>query len=92
MSFKSIGVIETESISSALLIAENASVEKNLKILKKISLQSGITTLIFEGELGALQKVLKKGTELAKSAGKFRSAHLIPMPHPELISIFNFSK
>lgn len=92
MVYKSIGIIETESISTALLIADAASKVKNLRMLKKISLPSGITSLFFEGELGALQKVIKNGTMLAKDSGKFRGAHIIPMPHPDVISILNFSK
>jgi microcompartment protein CcmL/EutN len=86
---KSIGIIETESISGALVAAEEILKEKQLRIIRKILLGEGITALIIEGELGALQKVIKKGADLIKNSGKFRNAHVIPLPHQNLLTTFN---
>lgn len=92
MNIKSIALIETESISVAMLAAEAVSKDNNVKIIKKIYLKTGITSIFIEGDLGALQKVVRDAEELVKDKGILRGAHIIPMPHPELISIFNFSK
>lgn len=86
---KSIGIIETEGISSALLATIEILKETNLKIIKKQIIGEGITAVIVEGELGAMQNAFKLGADLAKENGRFRTAHIIPMPHSGLQTYLN---
>ena len=47
----------------------------------------GIVTLIIKGDLGAIKRALAFGAEAIASTSEFRSSHVIPLPHKDLLSI-----
>lgn len=86
MVFESLGVFETSSVSASLKAMEEIQKENPVKIVGKQVLGEGIVTLFIKGDLGAIKRALADGAEAISSTNEFRSSHIIPLPHNELLS------
>ena len=92
MKFDSLGIFETSSVSSSLLALDAIQKEKLVKIFDKQILGEGIVTLFLKGDLGALKKAFNCGAEAIISTNEFRSSHIIPLPHQNLVKILEMER
>ncbi|MCU0344376.1 MAG: BMC domain-containing protein [Ignavibacterium sp.] len=92
MVFESLGIFETSSVSSSLLAAEGIRKEKSIKIVGKQVLGDGIVTLFIKGDLGAIKRALNFGAEAIISKNDFKSSHVIPLPHNNLLSVIELKR
>ena len=92
MALESLGIVETSSVSASLKTLEGVLKEKNIKLVGKQILGDGIVTLFIKGDLGAIKRALSFGSEALDSSNEFRSSHIIPLPHSELLSKFGIGK
>jgi ethanolamine utilization protein EutM len=83
--FASLGIIETSSVSSSLKIINEIKKNSQIKLIGKQILGEGIVAIFIQGDLGALQKALNIGTEAIYYSNEFRSSHVIPLPHKDLL-------
>jgi ethanolamine utilization protein EutM len=92
MVFESLGVFETSSLSASLKALDGIQKEKNVNFVGKQLLGEGIVTLFIEGDLGAIKRALAFGAESIVSTNDFRSSHIIPLPHKNLLSIIEIKR
>lgn len=92
MVIESLGVIETSSVSASLKALDGIQKEKRVNIIGKQVLGEGIVTLFITGDLGAIKRALAFGTESIVSTNEFRSSHVIPLPHKNLLSIIELKR
>jgi len=92
MTFESLGIIETSSVSASLKILFGIQKEKEIKIVGKEILGGGIVTLFIKGNLGAIKRAIAFGRQNLISNDEFRSSHIIPLPHQQLLLKFDLEK
>lgn len=92
MVFESLGVFETRSVSASLKAIEAFQKGNSVKIVGKQVLGEGIVTVFIKGNLGAIKRALADGAEALVSTNEFRSSHVIPLPHKELLSIIGLER
>ena len=92
MVFESLGIFETSSVSALLLAAEGIRKEKAIKIVGKQLLGEGIVTLFIKGDLGAIKRAFNFGADAIISKNDFRSSHIIPLPHNNLLSVLKLKR
>jgi ethanolamine utilization protein EutM len=84
LSFESLGMIETSSVSSSLKIINEINKISKTKLIGKQLIGNGIVTIFIQGDLGALRKALNTGAEVINYSNDFRTSHIIPWPHKDL--------
>jgi microcompartment protein CcmL/EutN len=87
---EAIGVIETFSLSSCLVIADSAVKTANIKLLE-IRLGKalgGKSFVIFTGKVSAVKSAIEGGIEQVKDKNIILNYVVIPSPHPDLINHF----
>ena len=92
MTFESLGIIETSSVSASLKTLNGIQKEKGIKIVGKEILGGGIVTLFIKGDLGAIKRAIALGKENLKNDSEFRSSHIIPLPHQKLLLKFGLER
>lgn len=92
MIFESLGLFETRSVSSAICALNAINGENGLKIIGKRLLGSGIVTIFVKGELGAIKNAFNLGAAEISISNDFRSSHIIPLPHKDLLIQFGLKE
>ncbi|MCU0342679.1 MAG: BMC domain-containing protein [Ignavibacterium sp.] len=92
MVFESLGTFETNSVSASLVALESIQKEKSINLLGKQVLGEGIVTLFISGDLGAIKRALALGAEAIMPTNEFRSSHVIPLPHKDLLSTIGLKR
>lgn len=92
MSFESLGIIETSSVSASLHTLTGIEKEKNVMIVGKQILGGGIVTLFIKGDLGAIKRAINFGKDNLSNKNEFRSSHIIPLPHQQLLLKFGMER
>jgi ethanolamine utilization protein EutM len=92
MVFESLGIFETNSVSSSLLALDGIQKEKEVNVIGKQLLGDGIVTIFLKGDLGAIKRALAFGADAILLTNEFRSSHVIPLPHNKLFSIVGLKK
>lgn len=92
MPFESLGIIETSSVSSSLKVISEIKKTGNIKLIGKQVLGDGIVSIFIEGNLGAIKNALNLGAESLSDSNEFRSIHIIPLPHKDLLLKFNLER
>jgi ethanolamine utilization protein EutM len=92
MVFESLGVFETSSLSASLKALDGIKKEKNVNFAGRQLLGEGIVALFIKGDLGAIKRALAFGAESIVSTSDFRSSHVIPLPHKNLLSIIELKR
>lgn len=85
---RSIGIFETRNLSSSIKALSIISKDNAIKLIDKQILGEGIVAMVFAGNLGALKQAFRSGAEQLNSSDDFRSFHIVPMPHSNLLSLF----
>jgi|GEM_PF-1598021 len=92
MVYESLGVFETSSVSASISALEAINKEEKVNVVGKHVLGDGIVTLYIKGDLGAIKRALAFGAEAITLTNGFRSSHIIPLPHNNLLSIVGLKR
>ncbi len=92
MPLESLGILETNSFSGSLKAINEIKKTNGVKFIGKQFLGDGIVSVFIKGELGAIRKALQNGADVLNSTDGFRSSHIIPMPHKDLLLKFNLER
>jgi ethanolamine utilization protein EutM len=84
---KSLGMIEVKGLVTALEAADTALKAANVALLGSNNVGLGLISVIFEGDVGAVQAAVEAGAAAAKAVGEVVSVHVIPRPDPEVYNM-----
>lgn len=84
---QSLGIIETNSLSSAVEIAQLMVDKFEVSLANVRQLLNGYTTVFIKGELGAVQQAIDFGAGHCNDKNTLVAKSVIASPHDEL---FNF--
>jgi microcompartment protein CcmL/EutN len=77
-------MIETMGFIGAVEAADAAVKTANVKIVKYASVDGGLVSVHFRGDVGAVQAALEAGAAAARRVGELFTAHVIPAPHSDV--------
>jgi len=84
---KSLGMIEVKGLVTAIEAADAALKAANVALLGSNNVGLGLISVIFEGDVGAVQAAVEAGAAAAKGIGEVVSIHVIPKPEPEVYNM-----
>jgi len=84
---KSLGMIEVKGLVTAIEAADTALKAANVALLGSNNVGLGLISVIFEGEVAAVQAAVEAGAAAAKRIGEVVSIHVIPKPEPEVYNM-----
>ncbi|MFK5978696.1 MAG: BMC domain-containing protein [Rhizobiaceae bacterium] len=91
MSNEAIGMIETKGFVAALAAADAMVKAANVKIVSREEVGAGLVSVVIQGDVGAVKAATEAGADTAGQIGELISVHVIPRPHADLASHFNFN-
>lgn len=89
---KALGLIETMGLTASITAADAAVKSANVVLLGRENTRgAGLTSIKFEGDVGAVKAAVDAGVMAASAVGEVVSAHVIPRPDDAIdnICIFN---
>lgn len=84
MSIQALGLIETNGLVALIEAADAMAKAAAVRLFTRENVDSGLVTIMCEGELGAVRAAVDAGAEAARRIGKVATVHVIPRPHEEL--------
>lgn len=85
MAQNSLGLIETHSYAWALKVLQNSELPVSIKLMKIETPGDGIVSLIMEGDLSSVKKMVDESSAALIDGGQLVSSFIIPKPHDDLI-------
>ena len=73
-----IGMIEVKGFLGAVSVLDAALKAANVELHSSNKIRGGLTTIIVEGDVGAVMAATQVGVEVAKDLGSYLSHHVIP--------------
>ena len=89
---KALGLIETMGLTASITAADAAVKSANVVLLGRENTRgAGLTSIKFEGDVGAVKAAVDAGAQAASAVGQVVSAHVIPRPDDGIdnICIYN---
>lgn len=83
----SLGMIETKGYVGVVEAADAMVKAANVSIIGYKQIGSGLTTILVQGDVGAVKAAVDAGTVAARNVGEVVAAHVIPRPHSDVFSI-----
>lgn len=83
----SLGFIETRGLVAAIEAADAMVKAANVELLERQNVGGGLVTVIVQGDVGAVKAAVDAGAAAAKRVGDLVSVHVIPRPHPDVLSL-----
>lgn len=78
---KALGLIETMGLTASITAADAAVKSANVVLLGRENTRgAGLTSIKFEGDVGAIKAAVDAGVMAASAVGEVVSAHVIPRP------------
>lgn len=84
MAIKALGLIETNGLVALIEAADAMAKAAAVRLFTRENVDSGLVTIMCEGELGAVNAAVEAGAEAARRVGNVATVHVIPRPHEEL--------
>jgi microcompartment protein CcmL/EutN len=84
MAIKALGMIETKGLVALIEAADAMAKAAAVRLLTRENVDSGLVTIMCEGELGAVKAAVEAGAEAARRVGTVATVHIIPRPHEDL--------
>jgi microcompartment protein CcmL/EutN len=82
-----IGLIETQGLTAVLEALDTAAKAADVEVLGREKLGGGYVTVIFKGDVAAVQAAVDAGKGAVEGLGKLIAAHVIARPSEALLSI-----
>jgi ethanolamine utilization protein EutM len=77
-------MIETMGFIGLVEAADAAVKTANVKITKYGSVDGGLVSIHFRGDVGAVQAAVEAAAAAARKVGELFAVHVIPAPHEEV--------
>lgn len=84
MALKALGMIETHGLVALIEAADAMAKAAAVRLFTRENVESGLVTIMCEGELGAVRAAVDAGAEAARRVGSVATVHVIPRPHEDL--------
>lgn len=84
---QALGLVETMGLAAATEAADAMVKAANVHLVSKQQVGGGLITILVAGDVGAVQAAVDAGKAAGAAVGRVVSAHVIPRPHDEIISI-----
>jgi ethanolamine utilization protein EutM len=81
---QAIGMIETMGFIGAVEAADAAVKTANVKIIKYASVDGGLVSIHFQGDVGAVQAAVDAAAQAARRVGELFAVHVIAAPHDDV--------
>jgi len=81
---QALGMIETKGLVASIEAADAMVKAANVSLLGKVSIGSGLVTVLVRGDVGAVKAATDAGAAAAGRIGELISVHVIPRPHGEV--------
>jgi len=81
---QAVGMIETMGFIGLVEAADAAVKTANVKITKYGSVDGGLVSIHFRGDVGAVQAAVEAAAAAARKVGELFAVHVIPAPHEEV--------
>jgi carbon dioxide concentrating mechanism protein CcmO len=82
-----IGLIETQGFTAVTMATDAACKAASVEVIAKEKLGGGYVTVIFEGDIAAVEVAVAAGRRAAEEAGKLISAQVLARPSPGVARI-----
>ncbi len=84
---QAIGFIETKGLAGNIDATDAMLKAANVELVGSATIGAGLTTVIVQGEVGAVRAATEAGAEAAARSGEVHAVHVIPRPHEGLEGI-----
>lgn len=81
---QALGMIETMGFIGAVEAADAAVKCANVKLVKYASVDGGLVSVHFRGDVGAVQAAMEAAASAARRVGELFAVHVIPSPHSDV--------
>ena len=81
---QAVGMIETMGFIGAVEAADAAVKTANVKLVKYTSVDGGLVSIHFRGDVGAVQAATEAAAQAARRVGELFAVHVIPAPHEDV--------
>jgi microcompartment protein CcmL/EutN len=82
-----IGLIETQGFTAVTVATDAACKAASVEVIAKEKLGGGYVTVIFEGDIAAVEVAVAAGRRAAEEVGKLISAQVLARPSPGVARI-----
>jgi len=82
-----LGLIETQGLTAMLEALDTAAKAANVEVVGREKLGGGYVTIIFRGDVAAVQAAVDAGKAKVAGLGKLIAAHVIPRPSDALLNL-----
>ena len=82
-----LGLIETLGLAAGVEAADSMVKAANVTIYARQQVGGGLVAILIEGDVGAVQAAVDAGVAAASQVGQVVSAHVIPRPHDDVVSV-----
>jgi carbon dioxide concentrating mechanism protein CcmO len=82
-----LGLIETQGLTAVLEALDTAAKAANVEVVGKEKLGGGYVTVIFKGDVAAVQAAVEAGKARVEGLGKLIAAHVIARPSEAVLSL-----
>ena len=79
-----LGMVETKGLVGAIEAADAMVKATNVQLVGKEQVGGGLVTVMFRGDVGAVNAATDAGAAAAEKVGELISVHVIPRPHAEV--------
>lgn len=87
MAQEALGLVETRGFVPAIEAADAMVKAAHVELLGKVSVGSGLVTVIVQGDVGAVKAATDAGAAAAAKVGEVVSVHVIPRPHEDVATL-----
>ncbi|MBA2707451.1 MAG: BMC domain-containing protein [Gemmatimonadaceae bacterium] len=82
-----LGLIETQGLTAVLEALDTAAKAANVEVVGREKLGGGYVTVIFKGDVAAVQAAVDAGRSAVEGLGKLIAAHVIARPSEAVLSL-----
>lgn len=82
-----LGMIETKGFVGVVEAADAMVKSANVEIVGYKQIGSGLSTVLVQGDVGAVKAAVDAGKVAAEKVGEVISTHVIPRPHTDVTKI-----
>lgn len=81
-----LGMLETRGLVGAIEGADAMVKAANVTIIGYRKIGAGLTTVMVQGDVGAVKAAVDAGSAAASTVGEVISTHVIPRPHTDVLA------
>ena len=84
---EALGMVETKGLIANIEAADAMVKSANVQLIGQRQIGSGLVTVMFRGDVGAVKAATDAGAVAAGNVGEVVAVHVIPRPHTDVEKI-----